>query len=222
MAAGVAALIFLVPFVALPAAGAVEPEPVRGGARRGLGLRGPAAARRRAGPRRGRAARAGDPLPQSTYDIVRLGALLQWLVLAGRGLAVVLLGLLGRGRRLGRVLPAAALAGLAAAVLVADLFRANMGFNPAIPIDHAEQPSTGALRYLESRRPNRFAGFNRPGIGQLLQPDLSMRYDLYDARGYDYPVDPPLRRLLEGHGGAAGRLRPAHERAQPTRGRCAG
>ena len=42
-----------------------------------------------------------------------------------------------------RVLPAGAFVALAVAVLVADLFRANMGFNPAIPIDNAEQPATG-------------------------------------------------------------------------------
>ena len=30
---------------------------------------------------------------------------------------------------------------------------------------------------------------SRPGIDQPLQPDLAMRYGLYDARGYDYPVE---------------------------------
>ena len=32
-----------------------------------------------------------------------------------------------------------------------------MGYNPAIPTDHAEQPLTGALRYLADRKPERFA-----------------------------------------------------------------
>ena len=77
---------------------------------------------------------------------------------------------------------------LAAVVLVADLFRANMGFNPAIPVDHARQPATGAIRYLQSRTPNRFVGLDRLP-DQPLQADLAMRYGLYDARGYDYPVE---------------------------------
>jgi hypothetical protein len=64
-----------------------------------------------------------------------------------------------------------------------------MGFNPAIPIDHAEQPVTPSLRYLMAQTPNRFAVLSRPGIDQPLQPDLSMRYGLYDARGYDYPIE---------------------------------
>ena len=216
VAAGAAALIFLVPFVALPAAGAIEPSRFGEALRVAWGFEDPPP------PPAGRARdadvlrAAGDPLPQSTYDIVRLSALLQWLVLAGAGLAVVLLALLGRGRRLGRVLPAAALAGLAAAVLVADLFRANMGFNPAIPIEHAAQPSPGALRYLESRRPNRFAGFNRPGIGQPLQPNLAMRYDLYDARGYDYPVIRRYDDFWRATAAPPGEFIPPTGRAEPT------
>jgi Bacterial membrane protein YfhO len=83
----------------------------------------------------------------------------------------------------------AAVVGLAALIIAADLFRANMGFNPAIPIDHASQPVTPALRALQARAPNRFAVLSRPGIDQPLQPDLAMRYGLYDARGYDYPIE---------------------------------
>ena len=50
-------------------------------------------------------------------------------------------------------------------------------------------PRTGAIRYLQSRRPNRFAGLEPPGLDPAAQPDLAMRYGLYDARGYDYPVE---------------------------------
>ena len=75
-----------------------------------------------------------------------------------------------------------------------------MGFNPAIPIAHAEQPQTRGVRYLKSRTPNRFAVLSRPGIDQPLQPDLSMRYGLYDARGYDYPVERRYDDVLAGHG----------------------
>jgi hypothetical protein len=87
---------------------------------------------------------------------------------------------------------------LAALVLTADLFRAHMGFNPAIPIEHAEQPTTGAIRYLQSRRPNRFVGLDLGGYTQPLPPNLGMRYGLYDARGYDFPVDRHFDRFWRG------------------------
>ena len=131
---------------------------------------------------------AGEQPAPGTIDIIRLSALLQWLPVAGVGLALVALGLGRFGPRARRAFPVAALVGLAVAVLVVDLFRANMGFYPAIPIEHAEPPTTTALRYLQSRTPNRFAALSRPGIDQPLQPDLSMRHGLYDARGYDYPI----------------------------------
>jgi Bacterial membrane protein YfhO len=129
----------------------------------------------------------GDPVPPPTVEIIRLSALLQWLAVAGAGLALVAIGL-SAFRPGARGLPVAVLVGLAVAVVVVDLFRANMGFNPAIPIEHAEQPATPAIRYLQSRTPNRFAGFARAGVGQPLQPNISMRYGLYDARGYDFPI----------------------------------
>ena len=105
---------------------------------------------------------------------------------------------------------------LAAFVLAGDLFRANLGMNPAIPVEHAEQPSTGGLRYLEARRPNRFAGLNRPGIGQPLQPNVAMRYDLYDARGYDYPVVRRYDDFWRATAGTPGDFIPPTGRAQPT------
>ena len=128
------------------------------------------------------------PDSAATVATVRLSALLQWLLLAGAGLAIVVLGLTDRRSRLRRVLPVGALVAMAVAIMVADLFRANMGYNTAIPIDNAQPPTTGAIRYLQSRRPARFAGFDPRSNIQPLQPDLAMRYGLYDARGYDYPV----------------------------------
>jgi hypothetical protein len=159
---------------------------------------------------------AGDPVPQETVDTIRLSALLQWLVLAGAGLALIVARVGGVRPRVRRILPAAAFAGLAVGVLVLDLFRANMGFNPAIPIDHAKQPTTDAIRYLESRRPNRFAGLNRPGIGQPLQPNLSMRYGLYDARGYDYPVVRRFDNFWRATAAPPGDFIPPTGRAEPT------
>jgi hypothetical protein len=123
----------------------------------------------------------------TTVATIRLSALLQWLPLAGAGLLLIGVRLLDIRPR-GWVLPAGAFVALAVVVLVADLFRANMGFNPAIPVDHAEQPATGAIRYLQSQTPNRFAGLDSKRNLHPLPPDLANRYDLYDARGYDYPV----------------------------------
>jgi hypothetical protein len=83
----------------------------------------------------------------------------------------------------------AALAMLACLLVAADLLRVGMGQNPSIPVDHARQPVTPAIERLQAARPARFAGL-QPGVGlEPLPPDLAMRYGLYDARGYDYPVD---------------------------------
>ncbi len=76
-----------------------------------------------------------------------------------------------------------------------DLFRIGMGNNPAIPVKHAEQPVTPAIRELQKARPARFAGLQPPLGLQPIVPDLAMRYGLYDARGYDYPVERRYDRL---------------------------
>jgi hypothetical protein len=78
---------------------------------------------------------------------------------------------------------------LACALVAADLVRVGMGQNPSIPRDHARQPVTPAIQRLHDARPARFAGL-QPGLGlEPLPPDTAMRYGLYDARGYDYPVE---------------------------------
>ena len=116
--------------------------------------------------------------------IIRMSALLQWVPLAGVGLALIV----WRLRRSGRLSMTAFVVG--AVVLVAvDLFRANMGFNPSIPIRNAAMPVTGAIRYLQSQRPNRFVGVSTNITFQPLPADLAMDYGLYDARGYDYPAE---------------------------------
>ena len=103
-----------------------------------------------------------------------------------------------------------------------DLFRANMGFNPAIRHEHAEQPTTGAIRYLQSRAPNRFAGIGEIGAPSPLPVDLAMRYGLYDARGYDYPVERRYDRLWRGTAGPRLRSAPAHHGGRAhARSRCA-
>jgi Bacterial membrane protein YfhO len=124
-------------------------------------------------------------------ETVRIASLFEWLVLAALALLLVVLRLRGR-------LGTTAFTVCAVALLVADLFKAGMGYNPAIPIAHAEQPETGAIRYLQSQRPSRFVGLDAKAKLSLLAPmvpDVAMRYRLYDARGYDYPVERRYERL---------------------------
>ena len=138
-----------------------------------------------------------DPLPVDRLDLgnaaadaVRMSALLQWLPLAGVALALIAWRLWPARR-----IPAAAFAVAVVALLALDLFRANMGFNPAIRERNAVQPATPAIEYLQARRPARFVGLG-PGVAyQPLASDLAMTYDLYDARGYDFPVEKRFDRL---------------------------
>jgi hypothetical protein len=108
-----------------------------------------------------------------------------WLPLAGAAFALIVARLWAPKRRLG-VAPFVALIVL---LIAADLFRANMGFNPAIKQSTAVPPATGAIRYLQSQRPNRFIGVSTIQLSQPLPDDLAMRFGLYDARGYDFPVE---------------------------------
>jgi Bacterial membrane protein YfhO len=117
-------------------------------------------------------------------DIVHMSSLFQWIPLAALGLALLALRV-----RWSRPLPVAAFVTLAVALLAADLFRANMGFNSAIRTENAVPPETGAIRYLQTRRPNRFVGVSTQIAFQPLPADQAMRFGLYDARGYDYPAE---------------------------------
>jgi hypothetical protein len=122
--------------------------------------------------------------------IVHMSALLQWMLFAGLGFALIAFRL-----RPPRPLAATAFVALAVALVAGDLFRANMGFNTAIPEDHAVMPETGAIDYLQSRTPNRFIGVSTQISFQPLPADMAMRYGLYDARGYDYPAEKRYDRL---------------------------
>jgi hypothetical protein len=122
-------------------------------------------------------------------DVIRAGALILWVTFAGVALALVW------ARRSGR-LADALFAGLAIALVCADLFRAGMGLNPAIPVANAEQPATGAIRYLQQRAPARFAGASPVKVALApFSPDTAMRFGGYDARGYDYPIERRFDRL---------------------------
>jgi hypothetical protein len=123
--------------------------------------------------------------PEALKEVVRLASLLEWLVLAALAFALIAWRVWGR-------LGAVAFVALALVLVAGDLFKAGMGYNPGIPIDHAEQPTTGAIRYLQSQLPGRFVGLDATNTEARLPPlppDVTMRYDLYDARGYDYPIE---------------------------------
>lgn len=118
-------------------------------------------------------------------DAIRMASLLEWVVPAA--VAVLLVWLRVRGR-----LGVPAFAGLALALVVLDLFKAGMGYNPAIPERDAVQPATAAIRYLQQQRPNRFAGLHPEApitLAVPIPPNVAMRYGLYDARGYDFPFE---------------------------------
>ena len=112
-----------------------------------------------------------------------------------------------------------------------------MGATPAITTEQATQPSTPGLEFLQSRRPNRFVGLERPLGPSPLIPNAGMRWSLYDARGWDPPVeeryDTLWRRAVQDGGptdvpttsarltrGVAARLPPAErDRHRPGPGR---
>ena len=108
--------------------------------------------------------------------MIRLASLLGWLVLAAGAIALIAARMTGRLR-------AAPFVALAALLVCLDLFHAGMGYNPAIDRDFAEQPATGAIRYLEGRRPARFVAMD-----PVPQNAIPMNFRLYESRGYDLPI----------------------------------
>jgi hypothetical protein len=123
----------------------------------------------------------GDPAGHAA-DIVRNGALAIWLPLAAAALGLTAWALAQRRS-------AAVVVTLAVVLVAVDLFRANMGYNPAIRRADATQPVTPAVAYLQDRVPNRFVGVSLDIARQPLPADLAMRYGLYDGRGYDFPAE---------------------------------
>jgi hypothetical protein len=126
----------------------------------------------------------GEPF---AWDVIRLASVFVWLLFAGGALALLLLRARGR-------LPAAVFVALALVLTVGDLFRAGLGYNPVIDERHARQPATGAVRYLQSRSPARYVA-----TGLVPQNVISMRFGLYEARGYDLPVERRFDRLWRRH-----------------------
>jgi hypothetical protein len=117
--------------------------------------------------------------------VIRLASVLEWTVLAAA--AAVLLVLRLRGR-----LAPAAFAALAALLVTADLFKAGAGYNPAIPLSHARQPATPALRFLQAAAPERFTALKSEAPLSLVRPippNIAMRLEILDARGYVIPTE---------------------------------
>jgi hypothetical protein len=125
-----------------------------------------------------------DPAPRAAA-VVKLASVLEWAVLGG--VALVLLGLRLRGR-----LRPTAFVALALGLVALDLFKAGMGYNPAIPESHAVQPATPAIRFLQDQRPARFAALEMTApiaLAYPLPPNTAMRYRLHDVRGYVIPTE---------------------------------
>jgi hypothetical protein len=122
------------------------------------------------------------PADAETITAIRMASLIVWLSFMGLALALLVARLHWR-------LAAGAFAVLAIALVGGDLFKAGMGATPAITTEQATQPSTPGLEYLRSRRWNRFVGIQRPLGPSPLVPNSSMRWSLYDARGWDPPVE---------------------------------
>jgi hypothetical protein len=128
------------------------------------------------------------PPDAGAIEAIRMASLIVWL--AFMGLAVLLLA--GRLRwRLG----ATAFVVLACALVTADLFKAGMGATPAIETADAKQPSTPGIAHLLAQGRERCVGLERALGPSPLVPDMAMRWDLYDARSYDLPVERRYDRL---------------------------
>jgi Bacterial membrane protein YfhO len=123
--------------------------------------------------------------PHGPAAIVRLASLLEWLVLGAAALALIVLRVRGR-------VGAPAFVALAALLVAVDLFKAGFDYNPAIPLEHALQPTTPAIRFLQSQSPARFAALDvrTPlSLAYPLPPNVAMRHGVQDVRGYVIPTE---------------------------------
>ena len=124
-------------------------------------------------------ARAEPPVIRdpAVGPVIRGATLILWTAFASAGLALIAVALRRR-------VPTAALVAAVLLVVAGDLFRAGMGHNPAIDRDVATQPAPGSVRYLQAHRGTRFVS-----TGNVSPNILAMTYGLYDAAGYDLPVE---------------------------------
>jgi hypothetical protein len=111
-------------------------------------------------------------------SVIRLSSLIIWLTLAGAGLLLLIL-------RFGRRLGPGWFVVLGLLLVCGDLFRAGMGYNPAIDQERAAVPATPAIRVLQRERD----GFSRfVSTSEIPQNVIPMRFGLQEARGYDLPI----------------------------------
>ena len=108
--------------------------------------------------------------------VIRLSSLIVWSTLAGAALLLLAARFAGR-------LGAATFVTLALLLACLDLFRAGMGYNPAIDRERAEVPATPAIRVLQRERVTRFVSTD-----EIPQNVIPMTYRLAEARGYDLPI----------------------------------
>ncbi len=108
--------------------------------------------------------------------VIGQASMIVWITVAGA--AAALLGL-----RLGGRVGPGAFAVLALLLVCVDLFRAGMGYNPAIERDRAEVPATEAVRVLAGQGPARFVS-----TSEVPQNVIPMSFGLREARGYDLPI----------------------------------
>jgi hypothetical protein len=134
------------------------------------------------------------PEPGAGADaVVRLASVLEWTLPAAAALLLLALRLRGR-------LGTTAFVALAIGLVALDLFKAGMGYNPAIADSAAKQPTTPAIRYLQAQWPARFAGLHPEApitFAVPISPNVAMRYGLLDARGYDFPFEERYAKLWQ-------------------------
>ena len=108
--------------------------------------------------------------------VIGQASMIVWLTVAGAAAALLAL-------RLGGRVGASAFAVLALLLACVDLFRAGMGYNPAIERRWANVPATPAIRELQRERPTRFVSTE-----EIPQNVIPMRFGPHEARGYDVPI----------------------------------
>jgi hypothetical protein len=109
--------------------------------------------------------------------VIGQASMIVWATVAVAGAALLALRLAGR-------LGAAPFAVIALVLVAADLFRAGMGYNPAIERRWAEVPATPTIRELRAE----IAGARFVSTSEIPQNVIPMRFGPDEARGYDLPI----------------------------------
>lgn len=128
---------------------------------------------------------------EKSYDVVRLGSMWRWALLAVGG--VLLLALLFRFAPNARTVVTVVVLGITAF----DLVTLNRGYHPQVAQARADPAAPPQLRQLRAQ-----AGSARVmGAGIVFMPNLASRYGLRDPREHDHPESERFERLFSGLGG---------------------